>query len=189
MVNTIIYGIPFMVQTSKFVSMIWKEYNQRSSCLGEARQTPQEIMRQARSILHDFQLTHLRPIQLKEAMDGHQVPPMFPWYKVNVDAAIFSQLDIIGVGVIIRDHLGSVVVALSKRLPFPLDPLEAEAKAMDEATDFAWDIGVRDVIFESNSMLVCHAMENPTNVSVSISTVVSGFCSRLLTFHTFQSSP
>ena len=121
-------------------------------------------------------------------MDGRWVPPMFPWYKVNADAAIFSQLDIIGVGVIIRDHLGSVVVALSKRLPFPLDPLEAEAKAMDEATDFAWDIGVRDVIFESNSMLVCHAMENPTDVPVSISTVVSSFCSRLPTFRTFQSS-
>ena len=67
-------------------------------------------------------------------MDGHWVPPVFSWYKVNVDAAVFSQLGMIGVGVIIRDHLGSVVAALSKRLPFSWDPLEAEAKAMDEAT-------------------------------------------------------
>ena len=94
----------------------------------------------------------------------------------------------IDISVIIRDHLRSVVAALSKRLPLPLDPLEAEAKAMDEATVFAWDIGVRDVIFESDSMLVCHAMENPMDVPVSISTVVLGFCSRLPTFSTFQSS-
>ena len=80
-------------------------------------------------------------------MDGHWVPPVFPWYKVNVDATVFSQLGMISIGVIIRDHLGSVVVALSKRLPLPLDPLEAKAKAMDEAIAFTWDIGVRDVIF------------------------------------------
>ena len=94
-------------------------------------------------------------------MDGHWVPPAFPWYKVNVDAAVFSQLSMIGVGVIIRDHVGFVIAALSKCLPLPMDPLEAKAKAMDEATVFAWDLGVRDVIFESDSTLVCHAMENP----------------------------
>ena len=171
------------------VTIAWSAwFNRNNTHLGEARQNPQEILRRVRSLLHDFQLAHLRPTQLKEAMDGRWVPLVFPWYKVNVDAAVFSQLGMIGVGVIIRDHLGSVVVALSKHLPLPLDPLEAEAKAMDEATVFAWDIGVRDVIFESDSMLVCHAMENPMDVLVSISTVVSGFCSRLPTFRTFQSS-
>jgi len=94
----------------------------------------------------------------------------------------------IGVGVIIRDHVGSVIATLSKRLPLSLDPLEVEAKAMDEATIFAWDIGVRDVIFESDSTTVCHAMENPTDAPVSISTVVSGFCSRLHAFRTLQSA-
>ena len=80
-------------------------------------------------------------------MDGRWVPPTFPWYKVNVDAAVFSHLSITGIGVIIRDHFGSIVAALSKRLPLPLAPLEAEAKALDEATVFAWEIGVKDVIF------------------------------------------
>ena len=117
------------------VTIAWSAwFNRNKTRLGEARQTLQEILRRARSILHDFQLAHLRPTQLKEAMDGHWVPPVFSWYKVNVDAAVFSQLGMIGVGVIIRDHLGSVVAALSKRLSLPLDPLEAEAKAMDEAT-------------------------------------------------------
>ena len=67
-------------------------------------------------------------------MDGHWVPPTFPWYKINVDAAVFSHLGMTGVGVIIWDHFGSVIAALSKRLPLPLAPLEAEAKALDEAT-------------------------------------------------------
>ena len=57
----------------------------------------------------------------------------------------------IGVGVIIRDHEGSVVSGMSKCIPLPLGPLEAEAKAMDEATLFSRDFGVRDIIFELES--------------------------------------
>ncbi|XP_023922889.1 uncharacterized protein LOC112034302 [Quercus suber] len=124
----------------------------------------------------------------KEATDGHWVPPMFPWYKVNVDAAAFSHLSMIGVGVIIRDHVGSIIAALSKHLPLPLGPLEAEAKALDEATIFVWDIRVRDVIFETDSTTVCHVIKSPTDAMISISTIVARTCSRLCEFRTFQSS-
>lgn len=121
-------------------------------------------------------------------MDGRWVPPIFPWYKVNVDAAVFSHLGMTGISVIIRDHFGLVIDALSKRLPLPLAPLEAEAKALDEATVFAWDIGVRDVIFETDSTTVYRAMESPIDAPVYISTIVLGLCSRLHEFRTFQAS-
>ena len=121
-------------------------------------------------------------------MDGHWVPPTFPWYKVNVDAAVFSHLGVTGISVIIRDHFGSVIAALSKRLPLPLAPLEAEVKALDEATVFTWEIRVKDVIFETNSATICHAIESPTNAPISISIVVSILCSRLREFRTFQAS-
>ena len=41
-----------------------------------------------------------------------------------------------------------VATALSKKLYFPLSPLEVEAKALEEAVDFAWDVGIRDACFE-----------------------------------------
>ena len=89
-------------------------------------------------------------------------------------AAVFPSLGMIGVEVIIRDHGGSMVVAMSKRMPLPLGPLEAEAKALDEATMFARDIGVQCVIFESDSRIACHALADPTNAPISISTIVAG---------------
>ena len=143
----------------------WFSHN--TACLGEAYQSLREIMSQARSLLHEYQMAHI-------------------WYKVNVDVAVFSHLSVTRIGVIIREHFGSIVVALSKRLPLPLAPLEAEAKALDEATIFAWDIGVKDVIFETDSTTVCHAMKSPVDALVSISTVVLGLCSRLRDFRTFQ---
>ena len=45
-----------------------------------------------------------------------------------------------------------------KHLPLPLVPIEAEAKAMDEAVIFAWDIGIRDAIFEGDSCIISHAL-------------------------------
>lgn len=102
--------------------------------LGAARQSPHEILVRAHAILGEYQLAHLRPTKFKEATGSRWIPLAFPWYKINMDAAIFPQLDMIGVGVIIRDHEGSVFATMSKRISLPLGPLEAEAKAMDEAT-------------------------------------------------------
>lgn len=68
---------------------------------------------------------------------------------------------------------------MSKHLHLSLGPLETKAKAMDEAAPFAQDIEVRDVIFETDSSTICHALEDPTATSISISNIVSGTCFRL----------
>ncbi|XP_075633817.1 uncharacterized protein LOC142606335 [Castanea sativa] len=47
-----------------------------------------------------------------------------------------------GVEIVIRDHHGEVVAALSKKLQAPLGSLEVEAKVMEEAITFAWDMGI-----------------------------------------------
>ena len=51
---------------------------------------------------------------------------------------------------VIRDHSGRVTAALSKIVHQPLGPLEIENKAMEEGVTFAWDVGIRDVIFEGD---------------------------------------
>ena len=51
---------------------------------------------------------------------------------------------------VIRDHVGWVTTGLSKIVHQPLGPLEIEAKAMEEGITFAWDVGIRDVIFEGD---------------------------------------
>lgn len=56
-------------------------------------------------------------------------PPDPPNYKANFDAAVFKATNSIGIGVIIRDHEGEVIGALSLSIPLSqlVDELEALA--------------------------------------------------------------
>ena len=62
--------------------------------------------------------------------------------------------------------------AMSKHLPLPLGPLEAEGKAMDEAVTFAWDIGVRDFVFETDSRMVFDALSRTITPPIAITNLI-----------------
>ena len=99
------------------------------------------------------------------------IPPTPPFYKTNVDAIVFNKS--IGLGVVIPNHERAVIAAPSKHLQLLLGPLEAEATAMDEAVSFAWDIGVRDVVFEIDSSMVTEALSSSTTLPVTIANLIA----------------
>ncbi|KAL0005281.1 hypothetical protein SO802_012842 [Lithocarpus litseifolius] len=106
-----------------------------------------------RSYKHRYRL-HIAAFFSTAAM----VAPIAPSYKVNVDGVVFSQSCQAGVGVVIRDNEGEVIAALSKQIHQPLGPLEIEAKAMETGVSFAWDVGIREVIFECDSKIISDAL-------------------------------
>ncbi|KAL0005298.1 hypothetical protein SO802_012859 [Lithocarpus litseifolius] len=58
----------------------------------------------------------------------------------------------------IRDYEGEVIAALSKQIHQSLGPWEIEAKAMEVRVSFAWDVGIREVIFECDSKIISDAL-------------------------------
>lgn len=76
-----------------------------------------------------------------------------------MDGAIFEQQKEVGVEIVIRDHHGAVMAALSKKLQALLGSFEVEAKVMEEAVTFAWDMGIRDCIFESDALIIVNATQ------------------------------
>ena len=67
-----------------------------------------------------------------------------------VDGATFGVDMSVGVEVVIRDCAGYVTAALSKKLHYPLGPLESKVMVMEGA----WDVSVYDVVFECDSKIV-----------------------------------
>ena len=71
-----------------------------------------------------------------------------------MDGAVFKAQKAAGVGVLIWDCRGPVIVALSKKINAPLGPLESEAKAVEARVQFAREIGIHDFIIEGDSLTV-----------------------------------
>ena len=76
----------------------------------------------------------------------------------------------VGIGVVARDHTRQCMAAMSKKLWVPLGPLEVEAKAMEEGIDFAWDVEIRDVVFEIDSKVLHRSLMGsitpPTTIQI-----------------------
>lgn len=151
---------------------------------GSARQSTPMVMQKAWIMLAEFQVANHVIAQPKIELNDSWSLPTFPNYKINVDGQFLIKFGGSGVRVVIRDLDGRVTATLSKNLFQPLGPLEIEAKAMEIRVSFVWDIGIRDVIIESDSNVVTDTLlglcTSPMVVSNSLTSVA-------LKFQDFQS--
>ena len=80
--------------------------------------------------------------------------PMFSFrqIKVNVDAAIFEELSMAGIGIVIRDQEGRFIIAAKcARLHGISDPYGAELLAAREGLKHAWDVDATNVHLEGDA--------------------------------------
>ena len=108
--------------------------------------------------LEEFQLANHRIQEKKLEVEVGWALPQPPWFKINVNGAVFERLRAMGIGVVIRDHLGMVCAMLSMKIHTLLGLFEIEAKAMEEGMRFAWDRGISTAIFEGDSMVVYNSL-------------------------------
>nr|XP_023923148.1 uncharacterized protein LOC112034569 [Quercus suber] len=90
------------------------------------------------------------------------------------DKPVFEQRKKLGIGVVIWDESGEVVAALSKVVNAPLGVVEIEAKAMEAGVSFARDVGIREAVFEGDSLIICKALQGGGGAPSSIQNVLEG---------------
>ena len=87
--------------------------------------------------------------------------PLDPIFKLNFDAAIFSDLNYLGVGAIIRNGKGEVMAAMSTKGPPVGDNKEAEILACRRVTEFVIDASFTDLVIEGDNTVVMSSISSP----------------------------
>ena len=154
---------------------IWKNRNDlRTGGKGKAGWS---ILRNASQLVEEYRAANEPKTKhlLEPPASVSWSPPSHGHYKVNIDGLVFSKRKQAGAGVIIRDGVGHVVAALSKRWNYPLGTIEAEAKVWEAGVLCARDMGIRDAEFEGDSLVVCNVLQGLASPSTSVANVLTSF--------------
>ena len=87
---------------------------------------------------------------------------------------------------IIMNGEGQVVAALSKRWNYPLGAIKAEEKAWEAGVLFAGDMGIQDVEFEGDSLVVCNALQGLASPPSLVANVLTGFLNQASLFRQWK---
>ncbi|KAM2005061.1 hypothetical protein ACFX15_000290 [Malus domestica] len=82
--------------------------------------------------------------------------------KINVNGAWDERNRLGGVGIIIRDYLGSFVAARSTRFPFVFSPQQAEALATREGVFLTSEMSFNGIVIEDHSLQIVNALLDST---------------------------
>ena len=79
-------------------------------------------------------------------------------YKLNFDAAVFSDMNCFGVGAIVRNHVGEVMAAMSAKGEYVHNSDEAKVLACRKALEFAMEAGFSNLVIEGDNSNVMRAL-------------------------------
>ena len=86
-------------------------------------------------------------------------PPPSSQFKLNFVAAIFKENDATGMGAIIRNENGEVMVALLAKGPPVTCSEEAEVLAYQCTVEFAMECGFSEMVVEGDNQMVMSALK------------------------------
>lgn len=123
------------------------------------------------SLVEEYRAANERESCLNPAVQIKWHPPDPFRFKMNVDVAILTTQRATGFGMVICDLLGTVLVAMSKRIPATLAALEAKVKSMETTVQFAWEISFREIYFETDSLTLRNILTGTLEAPASIETI------------------
>jgi hypothetical protein len=138
--------------------------------------SPQVLLQATIRTVEEYQLAQGlrdRPLQ-EEGIQGQTCwsAPSPGWVKANWDASLDMQKGLLGCAVVVRDHLGKMVVAKCTTRKGRTTPLLAEALAMLMAICLCSDMGLQQVHFEGDAKTIVEEMNHEAENQSSLGMVL-----------------
>ena len=147
-----------------FSMVAWAIWNRRNNLrLGKPATPLNELVTQAQDRLREFQLYNFATITPVGRPPTRWQAPSSNTYKVNFDGTLFTAENSAGLGVVIRNSEGQVMLSLSEKTSLPFTAIEVEALATRRALKLALEIGFQQITLEGDSQILILALVNNTH--------------------------
>ena len=172
-----------------FAVVAWFIWNHRNRLRLNEKGLASDINFQvAKLYLLDFQLKLLKTIEEPYRGSIKWRPPLGELYKTDYDGAVFSESGEAGIGVVVQDANGEVIVALAEKITYLGSVEMLEALAARRATKFIVELGIFLSEFEGDSEVVCRALQVADWSHLSIGQIVKDTWSIVRSLRTFSFS-
>ena len=91
-------------------------------------------------------------------------------------------------GVVIRDHEGNMIEALSERIALPPSVEDVEALACRRAISFAQEIGLQEVVFEGDAEIIINSLNSDEECMASFGHLIEDSQQLVTSFRAFAFS-
>ena len=135
---------------------LWKRQNELR--VGKSCETLTHLMQQACSILREFSQHNTSMVEPVRRPPTQWKLPEHQQYKINFDGALFKAENYAGIGVIIGDSEGQVMVSMLQRIPLPNTAIEVEALVARRAMKLALEIGLNKGVLKGDSQILMNAL-------------------------------
>lgn len=141
-----------------FSMIAWTVWTQRNQIRTVQQHcTNDQLAQIAKERLEEYQAIRLAAtialLQSPSQRQTWQAPPA-EVFKVNCDGAVFSETNKSGLGVVVWNNNGQVVVSLSQQLNQAYQPIEVEAMTAIGGLEFASELGLDRVIIKGDCSTV-----------------------------------
>ena len=168
-------------QLELFATVAWSIWCRRNKLRCNEQCLPLgKIMESATSLLTEFQKHSSHRVSVPRQGDVNWHPPTAAMmWKTNFNGAMFSETDQADIGVVVRNHAGQVMAALSEKIKKPASADILEALAARRAVQFILELGFKQSMFEGDSEVIIKALDNEDFLLVSVGHIVKDIWSML----------
>ena len=158
---------------AKMAFMLWCVWQRRNKALYQCQVDPVDsIYPLVQRLSSEYYLANEIEAPRAVPIPGAWRPSNVCDFKVNFDAAVFPKHHATGVGVVIRNGQGLPIAVACQRYPCVYAIDNAEAMAARVALQLAWDVGLRNVEVEGDSLMVITALKDQERCLASYGDII-----------------
>ena len=165
----------------------WSIWYNRNQVIHESphRLPPSQIWEYAQRTQNDYKGAMIVNQLRQQPPEARWTAPPPGFYKINVDGATDGRRSLSSVGAVIRDCRGMVVAARSKVMNGMYEAETTEAIAVEEGVLLASERELNQVIIESDSLSVVHAVNTSSNIG-ELGSIIQGITGLLRAFGSWK---